>query len=141
MVNSLDFLMAHWILSSLFVVTLLILLVQEWIQQKQGLATLSPQELTYWMNHDEARVIDLRSSELFYKGHIAGSVFVEQGMLSQVAATWPDKATPVVVVCSSGAQAAKGALQLRGMGFAKVAILSGGIASWQSDNLPLVKKG
>ena len=141
MSDLLSFLMTHWALSSLFALTLVLLVLHEWYHQKKGALSLSPQELTNWVNHDNARLIDIRDAALFKKGHIAGSISVDASLLGQVSASWHDKAQAIVVVCQSGTRAAQIAAQLQTMGFSKVAILSGGIHSWQSDNLPLVKRG
>jgi rhodanese-related sulfurtransferase len=137
--NLFSFLIAHWILSGFFILTLILLMVHEWYHQKQGTKGLSPQELTNWANHENARLIDIRDSALFKKGHIAGSVLVDASLLSQVAAAWHDKTQAIIVICSSGVTAVKVASQLQGMGFSKIAVLSGGIRSWQADSLPLVQ--
>ena len=137
--NLFSFLIEHWILSGFFVLTLILLIVYEWYQQKQGVKGLSAQELTNWVNHDNARLIDIRDSALFKKGHIAGSILVDASLLSQVAAAWQDKTQAIIVICSSGVTAIKTASQLQGLGFSKVAVLTGGIRSWQSEGLPLIQ--
>lgn len=133
--------LTHWVLSSLFILTLSILIIYELVHQKQGILTLSTQELTNWANRDGARLMDIRDPALFKKGHIAGSISVDPTSLEQVTASWQDKTQAVIVVCQSGTSSTKAANQLKNMGFSKVALLSGGIHTWQADHLPLVKRG
>ena len=103
---------------------------------------LSPQELTMLVNGG-ALLLDLRKPEAHRAGHIAGARAVALDALDgAVANQAKDKA--VVAYCETGSDSAKAAERLVAAGFAQVATLKGGLASWRSDNLPLAvldKKG
>ena len=47
---------------------------------------------------------------------------------------------PVIAVCASGQTSARAAEILRRGGFERVFQLGGGLAAWESANLPLIKK-
>jgi hydroxyacylglutathione hydrolase len=81
-------------------------------------------------------VIDVRSTEEWRSGHIAGSQHIPLGRLVAQTADTP-KSRPVLLVCESGSRSAIGASLLTAAGFADVTNLSGGIAAWRREGLPL----
>ncbi|MGL5949391.1 MAG: rhodanese-like domain-containing protein [Aeromonas sp.] len=103
---------------------------------------LSNQAATLLINRENAQVVDIRSQEEFGKGHIAGATHLaaSQILAGQVGALDTHKAQPVIVVCESGMTAGGAARALHKAGFAKVNVLSGGMAQWRADNLPVSKK-
>ena len=98
---------------------------------------LSPAELTTLVN-DGALLLDLRGDKAHGAGHIAGARATELSGLDAAVASKP-KDAPVVAYCESGSDSAKAAERLVAAGFAQVATLKGGLASWRADSLPLVK--
>ena len=50
------------------------------------------------------------------------------------------KTKPVILVCATGVESPKMGQLLTTNGFTQLYYLSGGIAMWQSDNMPVVKK-
>lgn len=105
-----------------------------------GYKTVNTTGLTALINREDAQVFDVSAIADFEKGHIAGAKNI---VLSQVS---PDnkllakaKDQPVVLVCRTGMQSADAAKKLVKAGFAKIFWLDGGVAAWQSADLPLVK--
>ena len=106
----------------------------------RGYKSLKPAELTRLINAGDAVVIDISASADFEKGHIVGSKNI---VLSQLdpESKWLAKAkeSPVALVCRNGMASAQAAAKLVKAGFTKVHWLDGGIASWQSADLPLAR--
>jgi rhodanese-related sulfurtransferase len=67
------------------------------------------------------RVIDVRTPEEFRSGHLAAAVNIPLGELQQrIAREVPDKATPVLLYCASGARSAAGKRIVAGLGYPTV---------------------
>lgn len=81
-------------------------------------------------------VVDVRATSEWRSGHIAGSLHVPLGRL---VAQLEDKphSQPVVLVCESGSRSAIGASLLTAAGFTDVTNLTGGIAAWRREGMPL----
>ena len=106
----------------------------------QGFKAIKPAGLTALVNGGQALVIDIRATNEFQQGHIAGSKNVLMSQFdpeSKLLA--PAKSLPVVVVCKTGMTATGAAKRLVKAGFSEVHVLDGGIAAWQQADLPLVK--
>ena len=50
-----------------------------------------------------------------------------------------NKATPVVLVCASGARSARAVATARKLGYDNAQSLAGGLKSWRDANLPIEK--
>ncbi len=96
--------------------------------QVQALQAASPRPL----------ILDMRDAQAYEAGHIAGAVRVE---LSEIAgyleAAGPPRATPVVLVCTSGWLSVDGAVHAARKGYSGAASLAGGMLRWQQEGLPL----
>jgi rhodanese-related sulfurtransferase len=81
-------------------------------------------------------LVDVRSSEEFAHGAIAGARHIE---LSTLPARIDelDAAAAIVLVCHSGMRSAQACAYLAQRGFAHTLNLSGGIAGWEKAGLPL----
>lgn len=128
------------LLSMALVGITLALIYTEVMRLFQGFKGINPATMTRLMNHENALVVDLRSSSEFQAGHISGSKNVqmnqfdpENKLLSGV------KTLPIVLVCKAGTTASGAAKRLVKAGFKQVSVLDGGIGAWQSADLPLVK--
>jgi rhodanese-related sulfurtransferase len=92
------------------------------------------------MNRRKAAVLDLRPASDFKIGHLPGSkhILAEQ-IPSGIDKLKLDRNNPIILVCQSGANARKLVPELNKLGFSEVAVLDGGVQSWQAAALPLVK--
>lgn len=100
-----------------------------------ALTQLTPSEVA--RRHEAgALVVDVRSTAEWRSGHIAGSTHVPLGRLA-VQMTDRSRTQPVILVCEAGSRSAIGASLLQAAGFTDVANLTGGIAAWRRDGLPL----
>ncbi|MDR3477183.1 MAG: rhodanese-like domain-containing protein [Gammaproteobacteria bacterium] len=139
MQDFITFLQLHWVLSATFVVVIFALLIIEFIKQKQSATQLSPSQLTQMMNHEDAVVVDLRSSILFADGHIIGAQSIPFTELNQkIKKLDKFKSKPIVLVCLTGAEAPRAAITLKDSGF-NIHTLAGGMRAWREADLPVVK--
>ena len=115
--------------------TLLIML-----ETRRGGKTVSSQQLTNLINQEGAVVVDVRDSKEFREGHITESRNIPFSSLKDNLVQLDKfKDKPVVLVCKIGQHAGAAGKILSTSGFKDVRRLSGGITTWKSDGLPLVK--
>lgn len=133
----LEFSMNHPELVGTFVVLVVLFFV---LESRRGGKTVSSQQLTNLMNKDEGLVLDVRESKDFREGHITGSRSIPFSKLKDsLDEIGSYKEKPVVIVCKMGQHAGAAGKILHAAGFTNVLRLSGGITTWKSDGLPLVK--
>lgn len=98
-------------------------------------------EATALINREDAQVVDLRNANEFKTGYISGAINIPNDNLdARITELEKYKDKPVILVCKSGQSSAAAAAKLEKAGFSKVKRLRGGIAQWQADDLPTVKK-
>ncbi len=100
---------------------------------------VSPAEAVQLINREKAVLIDVCEPAEFAAGHATGSKSVPLGSLDGSADLPKNKALPIVLVCASGARAARAAAQLRKAGYEKAHVLAGGLQAWREANLPIEK--
>ena len=109
-----------------------------WPALSRSKFAVSTLQATQLLNKGRVQVVDVRTPEEFAAGHLRSAKNMPlkelAGRLGEL-----DKAHPVLVVCASGVQSAKGAAQLNVAGFADVYSLEGGFTDWQSQGLPTAK--
>lgn len=134
--NLIEFATNHYALSGVFVVVLALLIFSE---LSKGGKSLSSRELTALINSEQGVVVDVRAQKDFSAGHIAGALHMPHDKLaSRIAELEKHKAKTLIVVDAMGQQAGAASRELKKAGY-NAAKLSGGIASWRGDNLPVVK--
>ena len=132
-----QFINNHWQLWLAFIVILLLVFINEFISQKKKAKEISPQTAVDLINNEGAVVIDLREKDAFKKGHIIDSVNANADDFSEAKMNkYKDK--NIILICARGLQSPAVAAKIRQQGFNPL-ILSGGIASWQQADLPLIK--
>jgi len=137
--NLFGFITDNLVLSSLFGVTLLGLLMNEWLQQKFGVSGVEPNQAVQLINYEKAVLIDIRQTTDFSKGHIVGSINIPLPELThkveQLKGQYPK--VPLIVVCNLGRSAIQASNSLEKAGLTSY-YLAGGVQAWQQANLPLV---
>ncbi len=132
-----EFIGNHFILVSIFVFLLVAFIINE---GKQGGAAITPNSLVSLVNRDGAVIVDVRDSKEYGGGHIAGAVNMPYMAIdSRVGELEPYKEKPIVLVCKMGQHAGAVGRKLRAQGFEDVRRLSGGMAEWSANSLPVVK--
>jgi len=104
---------------------------------------ISQQELLSLMaqaNNQSFVVLDVRTTEEFDEGHIAGAVNVSHSVIEDnIAKLAGYKDKLVIVHCRSGRRAASAESDLLANGFKQLRHLEGDMNGWQEKKLPLVK--
>ena len=137
MVEFLQFVSQEWLMVSIMMAFIFMLVMHE---TRRGGASLSPAELTALVNNEEGLVLDVRDSKDFSEGHIVGAVNIPHAKVAaQLTQIEKHKQNPVIVVCRFGQHAGMVSKILKASGFENVSKLSGGMAEWQSSQMPVVK--
>jgi len=113
-----------------------------WPAVKRGASaggSLSTTDAVMLINRQKAVLIDVSEPAEYAAGHVAGARSVPFGTLETSKDLPSNKALPLVVVCPTGARAAKAAALLRKRGFENAQALAGGLAAWRAANLPVEK--
>ena len=137
-----SFVSRHQIISLLWVITLGYVIYYQTIIWKDGLKLLNSRDAVDMYNHDLAALVDVRTTEEFMKGHLAGAVSVSSEDLlgqkfSQVE-RFKDKTIVVIGKGYDDVTAYKCAKNLKKKGY-KSMILNGGMQEWTINNYPVVK--
>ncbi|HCY61393.1 MAG TPA: sulfurtransferase [Oxalobacteraceae bacterium] len=97
-------------------------------------------QATQMINQGKTVVLDVRSAEDFSAGHIRGAVNIPLANLPQrLGELEKSRSKNIIVVCQAGVTSAKASAQLDKAGFKEVYSLTGGLAAWQSQGLPVAK--
>lgn len=107
---------------------------------KGGGGSVSPAEAVRLINREKAVLIDVCEPAEFAAGHAMGARNVPLGSLAGSKDLPGNKATPVVVMCASGARASRAAAQLRKAGYERAVAVAGGNGAWRDASLPVEKK-
>jgi len=131
-----EFATNHYVLSGIFAVLLAALIFTE---LSKGGASLSTRELVALVNRDEGIVLDVRNNKDFATGRIVGALNIPYDKVAgRVAELEKHKSKTIIVVDALGQQAGAVARDLKKLGF-NAAKLSGGMSTWRSESLPVVK--
>ena len=135
------FAMSQPLLSTIWLVIVLMIIVISIKIQLSPIKQLSTQQMTFLVNRESGVVVDTRSEKDFKAGHIVDAVHLGNEKVSKNDFTSLEKHKdkPIIVVCSAGISAAKVASQLAKAGFTRVNLLKGGMGAWQSAGLPVTK--
>jgi len=109
-------------------------------ETQRGGRSVSAQELVNLVNRQDALILDVRDKKEFDQGHIPHAVNIPYASLENRISELDDfKQRPIVLTCKMGQHAGSAGTALRKLGFVNVSRLSGGIAEWRNQNLPVVK--
>jgi rhodanese-related sulfurtransferase len=133
------FVQHHWALNLILAIVVLALIIVEFINQKTSPRQLSPGQTTLLINHGNAAIADLRSTDVYKNGHIINSISLPLPELKEKTGKLQKfKSQPIVLVCASGVESLRASQILLTQGF-DVRILAGGIRAWIDADMPLVK--
>ncbi len=109
------------------------------VLQRRG-ANVSLLQATQMINQGKTILLDVRDPTEFATGHVRDAKNIPLAELSQrVGELDKFKAKSVVVICQSGVRSARALSTLKKAGFVDVFSLSGGLAAWQAQGLPVAK--
>jgi rhodanese-related sulfurtransferase len=104
-----------------------------------GVGGLSTTDAVLLINRQKAVLIDVSEPAEYAAGHVAGARSVPFSAIETSKDLPSNKALPLVVVCPTGARAARAAAALRKRGYENAHVLAGGLAAWRAANLPVEK--
>lgn len=133
-----NFLIENWFLVAAAIISGGLLLWPRLLAGAQG-AAISPAQAVQLVNRQKAVLIDVSEPEEFAKAHVAGSRNIPFGSLEGHKSLPSNKALPLVLLCPTGARAARAAGLLRKAGYENSQALAGGLAAWREANLPIQK--
>jgi rhodanese-related sulfurtransferase len=140
MENIPEFIANHLFLFSLLVGILALLLWNLFGSSFSGVAELAPMEAVRKMNHEKAIVLDMRPGKDFTEGHILNSLNIPAENLSeQQNELTKYKDRPLILCCKNESDTMRAGRLLKLQGFNQLYSLKGGLQSWRSANLPLIR--
>ncbi len=135
-----EFITEHWYLFAMLFVIVLFLAFDSGKQHLGGSKPITPTQLPQLQSRQNAVIVDVNETERFKKGHISHAINLPFGNFSNsIGKLKKYKNKPIVLICDTGTQSKKAVPLLKKNEFTDVYVLSGGLAAWRKDNLPLVK--
>ncbi len=105
-----------------------------------GAAGVTAAEAVQLMNREKAVVVDVCAADEFAAGHVVGAKNLPLGELeAKLTGAVKNKATPVVLVCATGARSKRAVAIAKKLGYENARSLTGGMGAWRSANLPVEK--
>lgn len=137
MVQFIEFVGNHWMLSSIWLALLAAFLF--YTSRGNG-QTVGTQQAVMLINRKQGVIVDVRDKKEYDAGHIVGSINIPTAKLGERLNELAEyKTRPVVVVCKIGQHAGEACKTLKAAGFEEVVRLRGGMAEWRGENLPVVQ--
>jgi rhodanese-related sulfurtransferase len=134
------FLIDNWYLFALALVSGGMLLWPVVMGAATGGGSLSPSAAVQLINRERAVVVDVSETTEFAAGHIGGAKNVPVAELEdKLVKTVKNKKLPLILVCATGARAAKAQAVAKKLGYEQVQALAGGLKAWKEANLPIEK--
>ena len=135
--NIYEFINNNLIISAGLVLSFLLLIFNELRIKKQQIANVDAYKAVQLINSG-ANIFDVRSAELFKKGHIVNSKNFNSEQITAKKKSLINKTT--IVICETGQSSSKIVNEMRALGVENIFGISGGIAGWSEANMPLVTK-
>ena len=135
--NIYEFINNNLIISAGLILSFLLLIFNELRIKKQQIANVDAYKAVQLINSG-ANIFDVRSAELFKKGHIVNSKNFNSEQITAKKKSLINKTT--IVICETGQSSSKIVNEMRALGVENIFGISGGIAGWSEANMPLVSK-
>ena len=136
----LDFIASNWHLFAALIVISTLIGIDTMRRGGAGANQVSAVQLPQLINQENAVVVDVCQPEEFRKGHIPAAINIPVDQIKEQLGQlekFRKKDRPIVLSCHSGQRASRAAAVLRKNEFERVYTLSGGLAAWEKENLPL----
>jgi len=93
------------------------------------------------MINDGSKIVDVREAAKFAEGHIVDARNIPADELLQAPESIKQGKHSTLLICDTGSKSAEVAAKLRKDGVENVFSITGGLAAWQQENLPVVREG
>ena len=134
------FLQQNWHLFAALAVIVALLMLDPLRRRSGGIQSVSAVQLPQLMNHEGAIVLDVGEPAEFKKGHIPKAINMPVSQLKNDLSRlekYRTKDTPIVLSSRANQHTNRAATILRKNNFSNLYTLSGGLVSWEKENLPL----
>ena len=134
------FIQQNWHLFAALAVIAALLALDPLRRRSGGIQTVSAVQLPQLMNHEGAIVLDVGEPAEFNRGHIPKAINMPVGQLKNDLSRlekYRTKDTPIVLSSRANQPSSRAAAILRKNNFSNLYTLSGGLVSWEKENLPL----
>ncbi len=108
--------------------------------QNSGGNSVAPAEAVRLINREKGVLIDVSEPAEFAAGHAIGARNIPLGGLEGARELPSNKTLPLLLICPSGARAARATALLRKAGHDKAVTVSGGMKAWREAGLPVDRK-
>jgi len=132
----LSFLLENWVLILAAVVSGGLLLWPS-LHGGAGGRSVATGEAVRLINREKAVLIDVCEPREYAEGHAGGARNIPLGQLAGSKELPADKSLPLLLICASGARAARAVSQLRKAGHTHVVSVAGGMRAWRDAQLPI----
>ncbi|MCO4837926.1 MAG: rhodanese-like domain-containing protein [Oceanospirillaceae bacterium] len=133
-----EFAINHWEMVLALLLALTVLVVTE---KRKAAPSVSPQQATVLANGEGALLLDIRTPADFNAGRVIGSKNIPFADLTKrMSELEKHKNKPIVIICKTGQTASGAANLLKKAEYTNVSRMTGGMAEWTGQNLPLVRK-
>ncbi len=111
------------------------------LRRPGGGNALTPTQATLLINREDAQLVDVRDAAEFTAGHISSARNIPLTQLDdRLTELEKFKASPLILICQTGARSSGACGKLAKQGFSRVHNLAGGMLAWTDAGLP-VRKG
>lgn len=136
----LEFMGNHIILCMSFVTVLFAYIYTLYNDRNATFTRINTDQLTRLVNKENAKLIDVRSADVYKAGHIVNAINIPlQDIINNKAQLSTLKKRPVITYCDRGISSQTACKKLTEQGVDQVFNLTGGIQAWIADKLPLAK--
>lgn len=113
------------------------MLVWPMVRGGSSSAAVNTSEAVRLINREKGVLLDVSEAAEFAAAHAAGARHVPLGQLEGSKELPGNKTLPLLVMCPTGARAARAAAQLRRAGYERALAVTGGTAAWRTAQLPI----
>lgn len=136
----LEFMLEYWYLFAVLMVVVFLLSNDPTASKVAGAKTLTPAQLPQLQSQQQAVIVDLNEKMGFAKGHISRAINIPfNNLADSLGKLRKYQKKPIILTCETGAQSRKAVAALQKNDFTTLYVLTGGLAAWKKENLPLEK--
>jgi len=134
------FIANHWELFLALVIIIGLLFGSGLTGRLRGVRRVTPAAAIQLINHEQAKVLDVREANEYTEGHILNSIHIPLTTLEKrVGELEKYRKYPIIVSCRSGSRSENACSSLKKHGYEMVFNLGGGILAWKNANFPVNK--
>ena len=135
-----EFMTEYWYLFAMLFVTVLLLSFDPGALGTGASRSIAPAQLPQLQSRNNAVIVDVNEKDRFKTGHISQSINLPFSKLEDsIGKLKKHQKKPIVLTCDTGTNSKKAVSILKKNEFTDLYVLSGGLAAWKKENLPLEK--